>query len=119
MGAKRNIRGSVLPSSNNEVLKVKEHANGIFQVRVLESLDTHGLYFQGRGREGFSLLVVHPNSFSCAELADRIIAVWKRKGRAYLLSDVHRALEQYQYILDCGGLAVKRATIEAILANSH
>ena len=96
--AERNIGGSILPSNSREVLRLKEHVNGSFQVKVLKEADTHALYFKHPDATGFTLLVTHPNGFSCDELGKRIIDVWNKKG------DVNRAMAQFDYILDCGGL---------------
>lgn len=105
----RNIGGSILPSNNREALRLKEHANGSLQVRVLKEADTHGLYFKHPADTEFILIAAHPNGFSCDELGKRIIDVWNKKG------DVNRAMAQFDYILDCGGLGMKRSSMEAII----
>lgn len=107
--ANQNVGGSILPSNNHEVLRLKEHANGSFQVRVLKEADTHALYFKHPDNGDFCMLVSHPNGFSCDELGKRIIDVWNKKG------NVDRAMAQFDYILDCGGLGVKRSSVEAII----
>ena len=53
----------------------------------MSDLDTHGLFHNGQ------LIALHPNGYSCQELAKRMLA----KDRYF---------QQAQYILDCGGLTI-------------
>lgn len=64
-------------------------------VRALPDLDTHGLFLDGQ------LIAVHPNGYSCLELAKRMQAK-------------DRYLEQAQYILDCGGLVVSMGRLRIL-----
>lgn len=95
--APRNIGGSLLPSSDARILRPMPGRTGTFQVRALPELDTHGLFHDTR------LLVTHANGYSCHSLAERI-----------LTGKIDHALEQFDYILACGGLGVARATIEEL-----
>lgn len=99
---RQRIGGSVLPSSEPRILKPWEGLHGTFQVRPLPELDTHGLYLDNR------LLVTHPNGYSCYALAERLMLVW---GSA---RDVGYAMEQFDYIMTCGGMGIQRAAIESI-----
>jgi hypothetical protein len=98
------IGGSILPSSDPQILQVFQGKHGSFQVRPLPELDTYGLFLDEK-----QLLAMHPNGYSCHELAKRILAVWDGK------SDVKRAMEQFDYILACGGLGKSRGSIEFII----
>lgn len=94
----RNIGGSLLPSNNASILKAVETPFGTLQVRVVEQLDTHALFW--RHERGECVIAMHPNGFSChvllKEMAD---------------GNLEKALKQYDYILACGGLAMSRASI--------
>ncbi len=99
----RNIGGSILPSSEPRILQLQTGAHGTFQVRLLPELDTHGLFF------GESLLLAqHANGYSCNALAERILSAWRGER------DVAYAMEQFDYILACGGKGLPRAAIENI-----
>lgn len=98
----RRIGGSILPSSEPRILQPMQGVHGTLQVRPMPELDTHGLYLDNL------LLATHSNGFSCHALAERILAAWEGKREpAY-------ALEQFDYILRCGGLGKDRETIEHI-----
>lgn len=99
----RHIGGSLLPSSELRILQPQQGAHGTLQVRALPDLDTHGLFFNET-----SLLAMHPNGYSCFTLAERMLAAWEGK------KPVTYALEQFDYILACGGLGKKRESIEFI-----
>jgi hypothetical protein len=105
----RHIGGSLLPSAGWDVYGVKPGLHGSFETRPLEEHDTHGLFYShGVGETGgeFVLIASHPNGYSCDELAKRMIAAWAG-------GDGHRrALDQFDYILACGGVGVERAVIE-------
>ena len=83
----RTIGGSLLPSNDSRVLSPL----GNMQVRVIEELDTHGLFLNSL--KGETLLAMHPNGYSCRELAERIAS-----------GNTEKVLAQVEYILACGGL---------------
>ena len=87
-----NIGGSILPSNEARILRPVETSFGTLQVRVITELDTHGLFHKHAAGE--SLLVTHPNGYSCHALLERMA---KR--------ETDRVVEQVKYILDCGGTA--------------
>lgn len=98
--AARCIGGSLLASSDSRILQPLTGKHGTFQVRPLPELDTHALFLDGH------ILAMHPNGYSCRNLAERIIEVWEgRRAEAY-------ALEQFDYILRCGGLGPQRGAVE-------
>lgn len=104
----RNIGGSILPSAGWGVYGVKPGLYGSFETRPLEEHDTHGLYYShGTGPQAgdFVLIASHPNGYSCDELAKRMISAWVGDGQ-------ERALQQFDYILACGGAGVDRTVIE-------
>lgn len=106
-----NIGGSILPSASLGTYEIKQGAHGSFQTRPLPELDTHGLFHDdGRGY-GFQLIASHPNGYSCDELAARIIATWRDHNAV----TAARAISQFDYILDCGGMGVKRVRIEDLI----
>lgn len=98
----RHIGGSLLSSSEPRILQPQTGAHGTLQVKALPELDTHGLFFND------SLLAMHPNGYSCHVLAQRILGAWSDQ------LSVARAMEQFDYILACGGLGRQRASIEYI-----
>lgn len=109
----RNIGGSILPSGSPEVYKEKVGKFGAFQTRPMPELDTHGLFYArntGDFADKFILVAMHSNGHSCNELAKRIIEAWKT-GKS---EKIDRAMEQAQYILDCGGLTKSEATMRYI-----
>lgn len=95
------MRRSILPNSAPHILQPINGKHGVLRVRTVA--DGHGLYF------GDSLIALHNNGFSCRALAERIDAAWEGKGTA------NRALEQFDYILACGGLDSARDTIARIV----
>jgi len=97
------IGGSILPSSDPRILQPQTGAHGTLQVKPLPDLDTYGLFLNET-----LLLAMHPNGYSCSGLADRILAAWRGER------DVKYAMEQFDYILACGGLGRQRASIEHI-----
>jgi hypothetical protein len=98
--------GPILPPMNAETEQVMTGRWGLLQVRALPDADTFGLFYLAneveRGRpdlvRGWTLLACHPNGHSCKELGQRILAAWEGKG------DSARAVEQYDFVLRCGGL---------------
>lgn len=104
----RNIGGSILPSAGWGVYGVKRGLYGSFETRPLEERDTHGLYYShGTEPDAGELVLIasHPNGYSCDELAKRMIIAWAEHER-------ERALQQFDYILACGGSGVDRSVIE-------
>lgn len=97
------IGGSVLASSDPSILQPMVGAHGTFQVRPCPELDTYCLFFEK------SELAMHPNGYSCHNLAKRILEVWEGKR------EVQYAMEQFDYILACGGMGRQRATAEFIV----
>lgn len=87
----RNIGGSVLPSSDPQILQPIVCTFGTLQVRAMPELDTHMLFWSHDRYE--SMLAEHPNGYSCHNLAKRMVAGNKDKVR-----------QQAQYLLDCGGM---------------
>ncbi|OWZ90417.1 hypothetical protein B9J07_27920 [Sinorhizobium sp. LM21] len=107
----RHIGGSLLPSADSRTYEIKQGKHGNFQTRALPELDTHGLFFDSGDGHGFQLIASHPNGFSCDELAKRIIDAWE-KNNAWTSA---KAITQFDYILDCGGIGRKRVRIEDII----
>lgn len=97
------IGGSLLPSSEPRILQPLQGKHGTFQVKPLPELDTYCLFFNED-----VLLAMHPNGYSCHSLAERILAVWDGSR------DLKYALDQFDYILACGGLGKQRGSIEHI-----
>lgn len=97
------IGGSLLPSSEPRILQPQQGIHGTLQVRPLPELDTYGLFLNDN-----QLLAMHPNGYSCSGLAERILAAWRGERT------VKYAMEQFDYILACGGLGMQRASIEYI-----
>lgn len=90
---------SILSNSAPYILTPMHGAHGVLQVKLIPLIEDHGLFM------GESLLAVHNNGFSCHCLGERIIAAWEGKAPA------SKALEQFDYILRCGGLGKSRDSI--------
>lgn len=88
----RHVGGSLLPSSEARILQPVKTSFGTLQVRVIDELDTHGLFLKHAAGE--TLLVTHPNGYFCHALLERMS---KR--------EMDRVAAQVKYILDCGGTA--------------
>ncbi len=100
--------GSILASSDPQTLQPLVAPLGTFTVRYVADLDEHVLFLK---RNGYEINIVsHANGFACRRLAERIVAVWA--GDA----DESTAVEQFGYILDCGGMGISHARILDILA---
>lgn len=97
----RHIGGSLLPSSAPHILQRIPFASGALQVRALADLDTHAL-FHTHDR-GESIVAMHPNGYSCRELAERIVQ-----------RDEKRIRDQAEYIQLCGGVTRHHDHIVAI-----
>lgn len=92
--ANRHVGGSILPSSNRQILQPMVCKFGTLQVRAILVLDTHMLFLTTA--TGEIIVAEHPNGYSCHELATRMMA-----------GDAKKVREQAQYILDCGGMTMK------------
>jgi hypothetical protein len=93
---------------------------GQLQVRALPETDTFGLFYLANELadrpaliRGWTLLARHPNGHSCKELALRILAAWEGKG------DGARAVDQFDFILRCGGLGRSLETILAVIRGQY
>jgi len=106
----KHIGGSILPSSDAQVLQTKTGEHGVFQVRALPELDTHAVYF-ARSADDLGadevMIASHPNGYSCDALAKRTIAAWND-------GSVERALGQFDHIIVCGGRGIDRDMVEAL-----
>lgn len=94
--------------------------HGQLQVRALPDADTFGLFYLANPVEdrlelkrGWTLLACHPNGHSCKELANRILAAWAGKG------DGARAVDQFDFILRCGGLGRSLETILHVIRGQY
>lgn len=106
----RHIGGSILPSSDHQVLQTKTGIHGVFQVRALPEHDTHAVYFARTASDlgtNEVMIASHPNGYSCDTLAKRTIAAWNDGAVEY-------ALEQFDHIITCGGSGLERKTVEAL-----
>jgi hypothetical protein len=90
------------------------------QVRALPEADTFGLFYLANELEdrpaltrGWTLLACHPNGHSCKGLAQRILSAWEGKG------DGARAVDQFDFILRCGGLGRSLETILAVIRGQY
>lgn len=113
------MTSSILPSSNHQTCDLLTGAHGQLQVRELPIGETFALFYlanpcEGRHnlKRGWTMLAVHPNGHSCRQLANRILAAWAG-------ADGARALEQFQHILDCGGLGRTYSTILAVIDGNY
>lgn len=103
---------SILPGSDAAVLRPKAGLFGTFETRPLPELETHGLFYARAAGEfagRFTLIAMHANGHSCDELAKRLIAAWDS-------GDAKPAIEQFQYLLRCGGLGRSVVAIAALAA---
>ena len=91
--------------------------HGQLQIKALPDADTFGLFYQPKPENdqprGWTLLACHPNGHSCKELANRILAAWAGKG------DGARAIEQFDFILRCGGLGQSLETILHVIRGQY
>lgn len=114
--------GSILPSSDASTLQAQTGKWGSFQVKPILELETYGLWHMFRaepspegakGAEGkyySHIIAMHPNGYSCKNLADRILMAWAGER------DADYAFAQFQYILDCGGMGIKPESMRYIIA---
>ncbi len=98
--------GSVLASEDHKTLEPIRY--GRFFFRVLRA-PTMQSYVAGYTRQdnptGFSPLVSHPNGHSCKNLIERIVG-----GK--------QPMEQFDYILRCGGMGISRESFQNLLDKS-
>lgn len=104
-----NFGGSMLPSHDDKTYEVLHGRFGNFQVRAWKEEEEHALFFCSLNNNDWIMLAMHANGHSCKALAERIIQVWKGA------SPPKHALDQFQYILDCGGLGRGEAAIRRII----
>ena len=96
---------SILPNTAAHLLQPLQGPKGhVLRVKWHPEFDSHVCYLND------SAIAAHHNGFSCFALAERILAVWKGER------DAPHALQQFDYILACGGLGTRRESIEAVLA---
>ena len=110
-----NFGGSILASHGPDTYKAIVHRFGTLRVVALPEIETHVLQYSDGNRGGFSSfssLAYHANGHSCKDLANRILSVWEGRQKP------EYALQQFDYILDCGGEGKKRSTIEWIVTRS-
>lgn len=110
--APQNIGGSLLPSSGPTTYREKMGKFGTFQTRPMPDLDTHALFYapnRGDYAGQYSLIAMHPNGYTCDELALRMIAAWDS-------GDTSRALAQAEYVTACGGLSKGMRAFEVLAA---
>lgn len=114
----RHFGGSILPSSDGQILQPMVGAHGTLQVKPLLELESYGLFYTreiqapaGGAMQTImasSVIASHPNGYSCHNLAQRILAAWSNPTEAM----IDRALEQFDYIMSCGGLGTVRKAME-------
>lgn len=97
-------QSSILPNSAAHILQPITGKHGTFQVKWIPVLDDHGLFFDGR------CIATHNNGFSCHNLAQRLLDVWEGKRQP------DYALQQFDYILACGGTGNSRSDVEWLAA---
>ena len=108
----------ILAPMNSQTCDILTGKHGQLQVRTLPDADTFGLFYQPTSMDGettgvydptrprdWTLLACHPNGHICKNLGERILAAWEGKG------DGARAVDQFDYILRCGGLGRSLETI--------
>ncbi len=95
----RNIGGSLLPSSDPQILKPIQASFGTLQVVPLPDEDTHALVLNGE-----TTLAKHPNGYSCHALAERMQS-----------GNVPLALDQADFIVRCGGFSMDADSITKIM----
>lgn len=93
------MAGSLLPSHDATVLKHGVINGWTFTIEPVEQLQTYALKVEG------STLAMHPNGFSLKELVKRI-ADYNATGTGY-----SRAVDQWDYILACGGQARSQSVL--------
>lgn len=115
---RRHFGGSILPSSDGQILQPMAGVHGTLQVKPLLEIESYGLFYTheiqapvGGAMQTImasSMIASHPNGYSCHNLAQRILAAWSNPTEAM----IDRALAQFDYILSCGGLGIVRGAME-------
>lgn len=114
--SKTNFGGSLLPSHDSSTYEILEGEYGKLQVKPINEFEEHVVMFLPNDKEkprGWTMLAMHPNGYSCKELAKRILDVWNGNR------DKYYALSQFDYILDCGGMGRDKSTIEAVINGDY
>lgn len=93
-------QSSFLPNSAPHILQPLTGKHGTFLVKWIPILENHGLFFDDR------CIATHDNGFSCHNLAQRLLEVWGGKR------EPEYALQQFDYILACGGTGASRRVLE-------
>lgn len=109
----------ILPPCDSQTQDILTGKFGRLQVRALPEADTFALFYLANALEdrpelirGWTMLCCHPNGHSCKELATRIRAAWDEHNET-------RAIEQFDYILQCGGLGRSLETVLMIVRGQY
>ncbi len=94
---------SILPNSSPEVLAVKKGLNGNFQVKWIEQIDAHVLFFKRNEDGAVFTLASHHNGYSCDALTKRII-----------MGDIKQVEEQLDCIARCGGMVCDKSYFKTV-----
>ena len=120
MQTKTPYGGPLLPPMNAETEDIMTGKYGRLQVRAMPEADTFGLYYfaepiadRPKLVRNWTLLACHPNGHSCKELGKRILAAWNGTG------DGARAVDQFDFILRCGGLGRDLQTILHVIRGQY
>lgn len=118
MTSKTPYGAPLLSPMNSETCSLMSGKHGQLQIKALPDADTFGLFYLASEAEGepardWTLLACHPNGHSCKELANRILAAWAGKG------DGARAIDQFDFILRCGGLGRSLETILNVIRGQY
>ena len=70
----------------------------------------HAVLYRPHGSEHWMALAMHANIYSCEGLALRMLKAWDEPEVRFV-----RAVEQFDFILRCGGLAIAREMFLRIL----
>lgn len=108
------IGGGLMPSCDPPILNPVVGKHGTFEIRPLPVLDTHGLFFatnHGDYAGQFGIIALIPNAYSLKLLVDRILETTCWGGTA----DVIPAIEEYDRILESGGLSIERVRMGALV----
>lgn len=103
------IGGSILPSSDPQILKPMVGKHGTFLVRPVPDLDTYVLEFESTDGKYKPTLVMHPNGYTCHGVAERILKAWAGER------EIDYVMRQFDHVLACGGLGIARGSIEHIV----
>lgn len=103
----------LLPGSSPEIRKPIDTPRAVFRVAPVDQLEVHALMVQVKGEEMHAPwpLAMHANGYSCHELAKRIITYWDAPS----VERKQRAVDQFIYITDCGGLKRSQAALYYLL----